>query len=395
MDYLKKFDAFPKALDDFRVRTRSGAIVSILAMVLMLILFISELNYFMQVETIDYLYVDSRRSQNLHVSFDFSFPEVPCGLLTIEAMDDMNEVQEKLEGTEIYKHRLDILGNKAGDTERHELGDALKKKPKENDFAQDEKRNEALVIDQSDVLCGNCYGAANKGVCCNSCNDVRVAYNQRGWLFKPQEVSQCRTEAIIETMRDGKAVDGGCQIYGTLELGKSAGHFHIAPHRDIHDTNPTSKDQVDGLSLLDLLQLTFAQFNITHTVNSLNFGRNFPGFKSPLDGQSRTVLDTHGMYQYYIKIVPTKYQKENEIIESNQYAVTEHLRHLAPGSGRGLPGVYFNYEISPVQAVYEEKTAKLTSFVTSLCAILGGLYVVMGVIDSGISALSPQKHEII
>ncbi len=41
-----------------------------------------------------------------------------------------------------------------------------------------------------------------------------------------------------------------------------------------------------------------------------------------------------GMYQYYVKVVPTRYKylAGNEI-ESNQYAVTEHMRHLSPGSG--------------------------------------------------------------
>ena len=55
-------------------------------------------------------------------------------------------------------------------------------------------------------------------------------------------------------------------------------------------------------NLLDLIAFTFDQFNISHTINSLSFGDNFPGIKSPLDGESRIVEDTHGMYQYYIKV---------------------------------------------------------------------------------------------
>ena len=124
------------------------------------------------------------------------------------------------------------------------------------------------------------------------------------------------------------------------------------------------------------------------------------GIKSPLDGQTRKIEDTHGMYQYYLKIVPTKYRYlsgtfiwyitcsrlnksylTGEEIQTNQYSVTEHLRHLAINSGRyvnsylrnfmdicqfnkvfrrGLPGVYFNYEVAPVQAVFEEKKKSLS-----------------------------------
>ena len=141
--------------------------------------------------------------------------------------------------------------------------------------------------------------------------------------------------------------------------------------------------------MFDLLSFTFAQFNITHTVNSLSFGDNFPGFKSPLDGQVRILQDTHGMYQYYIKVVPTKYKKYNDVneIESNQYAVTEHLRHLSPGSGRGLPGVYFYYELSPVLAVFEETRGTFLRFITSVCAILGGLFTVMGLVDKVVNVV--------
>lgn len=137
-------------------------------------------------------------------------------------------------------------------------------------------------------------------------------------------------------------------------------------------------------NLMDLISFTFDQFNITHTINSLSFGDNFPGIKSPLDGQSRTVSDTHGMYQYYLKVVPTKYKSKNtkigEIV-SNQYAVTEHMSHLSPGSGRGLPGLYFHYEVSPIQAVFEEKRGGGFGFMVSACAIVGGLFTVMGLVD--------------
>ena len=38
-----------------------------------------------------------------------------------------------------------------------------------------------------------------------------------------------------------------------------------------------------------------------------------------------------------------------------QYSVTEHVRHVTPGSGRGLPGVFFFYEVSPLVAEFEER----------------------------------------
>lgn len=252
--------------------------------------------------------------------------------------------------------------------------------------------------------CGNCYGAEPEGVCCNTCDSVKTAYERVGWLFAPARISQCQREIVLESMKDALAEDGGCQIYGTIELNRASGGFHIAPHKDIHTSGVNS----GFVSLIDLISFTFANFNITHKVNSLSFGDNFPGISNPLDGEERTVMDTHGMYQYFIKIVPTTYVSSNCItslhekgskarpsarrcvreIESNQYSVTEHLRHLSPNAGRGLPGLYFNYEVSPIQANFEEKRKTLASLVTSLCAIIGGVYTVMGILDSAFGIAS-------
>lgn len=42
--------------------------------------------------------------------------------------------------------------------------------------------------------CGSCYGGvAPEGGCCNSCEDVRQAYVNRGWSFnRPESIEQVR-----------------------------------------------------------------------------------------------------------------------------------------------------------------------------------------------------------
>lgn len=85
-----------------------------------------------------------------------------------------------------------------------------------------------------------------------------------------------------------------------------------------------------------------------------------------------------------MKVVPTKYRPldpRKPEIQSNQYSVTEHMSHLSPGSGRGLPGIYFHYEVSPIHAVFEEKRGGFLRFLVSICAILGGMFSVMRIVD--------------
>ena len=119
-----------------------------------------------------------------------------------------------------------------------------------------------------------------------------------------------------------------------------------------------------------MVLLTFEQFNVSHTVNKIAFGpehhdepdsvgredsrtyrrkkrRRGPppllaNLTSQLDGQKRVLTDGYGMHQYYVKVVPTVYSYlDGSTREVWQYSVTEHVRHVAPGSGKGLPGVFF------------------------------------------------------
>jgi hypothetical protein len=339
----------------------------------------------------------------LKVNFDLSFPHIACNLLALDAVDESG-IPQKGVVHDIYKRKLTSGGLAVGlASKHHELGNGLLSEKDVEDLHKDMDSSSGSSSSSSSSGgsgsdggsgeggveaaavggCGNCYGAGDVGECCNTCDDVRRAYDRKGWLFQSQGISQCATENKRTTLRDGSAVDGGCQIYGHLELSMAAGgHFHIVPHKRLHSADG-SKVPGGLMNLLDLIFFTYDQFNITHKVNSLRFGDNFPGITSPLDGRYRQLEDKHGMYQYYIKIVPTRYKGLNgKEIVSNQYAVTEHMRHLSPGSGKALPGLYFFYEVSPVQAVFEERRVRRPlSFLTSVCAIVGGAFQVMGIVD--------------
>ena len=289
----------------------------------------------------------------------------------------------------IFKHRITPTGEHDANVEMFAIGDTLKSEDEflaAHGIKDSKSHNEQMdKVKAYDSSCGNCYGAGNKGQCCNTCNDVKEAYTISGWRFMPQNIAQCVRESYRETLHDQHADDGGCRIYGELNLNRASGHFHIAPHKKLAEKTQNANDQIKHnpfVQLMELLSFTFDQFNISHTVNVLRFGDQYPGIVSPLDGQVRKLGDMHGMYQYYVKIVPTKYRYLNEVeIESNQYSVTEHMRHLAPGSGRGVPGLYFYYELSPVQALFEETKKSFAAFLVSVCAILGGLFTVLGLVD--------------
>ena len=65
---------------------------------------------------------------------------------------------------------------------------------------------------------------------------------------------------------------------------------------------------------------------------------------NPLDGVSKSSQsdDVSVMYQYFVKIVPTKYLNLHGVeLKTNQFSVTEHQRELKIGVSHGLYFILF------------------------------------------------------
>ena len=139
------------------------------------------------------------------------------------------------------------------------------------------------------VKCGSCYGAESPQLrCCNTCQDVRSAYLIKGWaLPNPPSIriEQCKGE-----VEWAKQKGEGCQVFGTIDVGKVAGNFHIAPGKSF---------QRFHVHVHYLQELSSIPLNMSHQIRSLSFGERFPGVKNPLDGLKVTkmsVYDLRGSY---------------------------------------------------------------------------------------------------
>ena len=91
----------------------------------------------------------------------------------------------------------------------------------------------------------------------------------------------------------------------------------------------------------------------------------------------------HGVYQYFLKVVPTIYKGfRGHTIDSNQFSATEHFKSSEMGLFQSPPGVYFFYDLSPIKVTFTEQHVSFFHFLTSVCAIIGGVFTVAGIVDA-------------
>ena len=168
---LKQFDAYAKTLDDFRVRTTSGGLVTIVSTCIIFILFFFQLQYYLTIDVEQILFVDTSRQEKMNITMDIRFPVLPCSYLTIDAMDISGESQTDVIHN-LYKTRIDLNGSIISNDV---VKVSLQPLPKVNGT-----QGNATTVSN----CESCYGAESESrKCCPTCDDVKAAYRLKGWSF--------------------------------------------------------------------------------------------------------------------------------------------------------------------------------------------------------------------
>ncbi|XP_026757403.2 endoplasmic reticulum-Golgi intermediate compartment protein 3 isoform X1 [Galleria mellonella] len=362
IDKFKQLDAYAKTLEDFRIKTATGAAITVTGAFIMILLFLSELHTYMSPNISEELFVDTSRGHKLRINFDIIVPTISCNYLVLDAMDSSGEQHLQMDHN-IHKRRLDLDGNPIEEPKKEEI--ALS--------STTVKQNSSEIVK---VTCGSCYGAAfNESQCCNTCEDVKEAYRLRRWALPDlTTIEQCKDDESIE--KTNSALKEGCQIYGYMEVNRVGGSFHIAPgksftinHVHVHDVQPYSS----------------SVFNTTHIIRHLSFGTNIKSANTaPLDGAIGLAKEGAVMFQYYLKIVPTMYIKlDKTVLYTNQFSVTRHQKSVSSNHAEsGMPGAFFSYELSPLMVKYTEKERSIGHVATNICAIIGGVFTVAGILDT-------------
>ncbi|CAB4305053.1 unnamed protein product [Prunus armeniaca] len=270
---LKSLDAFPRAEEHLLQKTQTGAVVSVVGLLIMATLFVHELRYYLTTYTVHQMSVDLKRGETLPIHINITFPSLPCDVLSVDAIDMSGKHEVDLD-TNIWKLRLNSYGHIIG-TEY--LSDLVEK---EHSHKHDDSKDHHEDKDQEIHLQG--------------------AFDQAA-------------EDLIKRVKHAIANGEGCRVFGVLDVQRVAGNFHISVH---------------GLNIF-VAQMIFEgskNVNVSHIIHDLSFGPKYPGIHNPLDGTERILHDTSGTFKYYIKVVPTEYRYiSKEVLPTNQFSVTEYF----------------------------------------------------------------------
>ena len=189
-----------------------------------------------------------------------------------------------------------------------------------------------------------------------------------------------------------------CRVYGSLDLNKVQGDFHITARGHGYMAMGEHLDHnCEFPSLLFIFiffvfvffffqiflpilfpPLTFAVFNFSHIVNELSFGPFYPSLVNPLDKTVNGAIAHFQRFQYFMSVVPTVYsvgqpgRRGARAIFTNQFAVTE---QTAVVDDHNIPGIFFKYDIEPMLLTVIESRDSILVFLLKIVNVLSGALV--------------------
>lgn len=434
-ELVQKLDfMFPKVDPEFIVRTKGGGVASVIAYVLIALLCLAEVSTWLAQnrDIHSHISVDTALGKQMTVTMNITFPALACEDLHLDAIDVAGDSQLHVDGTTLQKIPLELDGSPIP-KEKLEL---------EAQMADKAEKDRQAVIEKElpDNYCGPCYGAQEEeGQCCQTCDDVLNAYAKKKWKADAlvSSAEQCikegRASKEPKLMKKGE----GCNVNGYLNLNRVSGNFHIAMGEGV---------ERNGRHIHTYVPEDAPNFNASHIIHSLAFGPS--DGTDPLNGATKIVTDdtgSTGLFQYFIKVVPTTYIGESVIpdgfdqsdivketfqaadrhdddhamgpwVETNRFFFTERFRplmvdddnedgryhpedggkaHAVAGAAGGhsnpehhqhqqsvLPGVFFIYEIYPFAVEYHPTEVPLMHLCIRLMATVGGVIALLKWVDS-------------
>ena len=161
----------------------------------------------------------------------------------------------------------------------------------------------------------------------------------------------------------------GCQVAGTILINRVPGNFFIQAFSPTHDLAP----HMTNVSH-EIHSLYFQPEEYNTKVHLENMPANFLDTTRPMNGNVYVTENLHEAYHHYLKLIATNgfaYQ----VLQSSQLALYRNDM---------VPEAKFIIDLSPIAVRYRRESRHWYDYVTSLMAIIGGTFTVVGLLEASI-----------
>ena len=172
--------------------------------------------------------------------------------------------------------------------------------------------------------------------------------------------------------------DEGCNLKGHFFVDAVPGSFYITSGYYGSIIQRLANDRALKVNIQHKInQISFGEMNKKEIWS--NFGRDISKLSYGLSNIKKKNDQHIGVYQYYLKIVPTKFLTySGKEINNYQYTYTSFGEYDI----NEMPSMYFKYDLSPITVEYKQYKETFLNFFINICAILGGVFTVTGIVDA-------------
>lgn len=326
LEKVKELDAFPKVPEEYVDSTTVGGTFSVITFFIIIWLINSEFSYYMDSNLVFKFMPDTDLDEKLVINIDITIA-MPCSNLGADILDSTSQ---------------SVFG----------FGEL-----QEEDTWFDLSEEQQTAFDAVKYL--NAY--------------LREEYHSIWQLLWKRGHGSVRATIPVRTIKPNRKKDA-CRLHGILTLNKVSGNFHITAGKSLHLPR--------GHIHLNMLFDDTPQ-NFSHRIHRLSFGNPANGIVYPLEGDEKITTEEDMLFQYFVEVVPTDIQTAFEITKTFQYSIKELERPISHAKGsHGIPGIFFKYDMAALKVrVYQERENLLT-FLLRLFAIIGGIFIIMGFINT-------------
>lgn len=171
----------------------------------------------------------------------------------------------------------------------------------------------------------------------------------------------------------------GCQLSGSLLLNRVPGNFYIQAYSPVHDLAPHMTNCSHEIHFLSFVPTSFDR-----NKKSAPIPPNFYQSTTPMNGNLYITHNLHEAYHHYIKLISTN-ENSFQVLQSSQ--LTSYHRDSTPEAK-------FIIDLSPIAVSYERTSKKWYDYITSLMAIIGGSFTVIGFLEGGIRILARKRTKL-